>query len=166
MLKCTSKNKNYSPVSEEIHFSLKAWHANKKMHTKMWGTAFSYLKLLPNEYCTALTQGKSNLAVRIASLQRKLILEWCHIFWNVAAAPNYQLPSTNKISASKWWKTTYLTTALNSNRSWQQRFLGACLGLDKMLQPEKVKKNRCWQCYLNMFFSFTFTLKSLSVVYS
>lgn len=89
---------------------------NKK-HIRTWGTTLFSWKLLPSEYCTTPTQRKSNLAVRIASLQESWYQSDVTYFWNVTAAPNYRLFSTNKISTSRWWKTKHLTTRLSFNRS-------------------------------------------------
>lgn len=86
-------------------------------HIRRWGTTLFSWRLLPTEYCTTLTQRKSNLAVRIASLRESWYRSDVTYFWNVTAAPNYQLSSTNKISTSRWWKTKHLTTGLSFNRS-------------------------------------------------
>lgn len=108
---------NYSPVSGEIHSLQKAWQTNNKKHIRTWGTTPFSWKLLPSEYCTTPTQRKSNLAVRIASLQESWYQSDVTYFWNVTAAPNYRLFSTNKISTSRWWKTKHLTARLSFNRS-------------------------------------------------
>lgn len=150
-------HKNYSPVSRDINSLPQAWHTENKTHVRMWGTTLFPWKLFPNEYCTTLTQRKSNLAVRIARLWESWYQSDVTYSWNVTAAPNYWLSPTNKISSSRWWKTKRLTTGLSFNRSQKYRFQRSISRLDKLLQSEKEKKKhqnhhqqKSLRCYLNM----------------
>lgn len=131
--------KNYSPVSRDMNSLAQAWHTNRKTQGRMWGTTLFSWKLFPSECCTALTQRKSNLAVRIARLWESWSQSDVTYSWNVPAAPNHWLSPTNKISSSGWWKTKRVNYRVEFQQEITAQILTAYLELRQTIAVRKKK---------------------------